>query len=141
MLLASGFERMMNTVICCYHLEADGEFPKREVFPKGSDGHNLELLLNQIRQKCFSGDYIARFPAAETDIAFLQNDPQLLAIAKILPDFGHSARYYNLKVVLGEPNTGMSPDREWQKLKTAGAQVSCIRRAAFFSSPYCSAID
>ena len=34
-LLASGFERLMKTVICCHTLETSGEFPDRNIFPKG----------------------------------------------------------------------------------------------------------
>ena len=30
LLLASGFERMMKTVICCHYLESTGEFPITE---------------------------------------------------------------------------------------------------------------
>ena len=117
MLLASGFERMMKTAICCYHLEADGEFPKLAVFPSGRRGHDLVYLLEQITRECFSDDYIARIPAAKTDIEFLRNDPNLLAIFRILSDFGQSARYYNLNVVLDKPDPGPSPDREWQRLE------------------------
>ena len=117
LLLASGFERMMKTVICCHHLETTGEFPKRAVFPKGRRGHDLVLLLNQITRDCFSDDYLARIPAAKTDIEFLRNDPKLSAIVQILSDFGQSARYYNLNVVLDEQDPGASPDDEWQKLE------------------------
>ena len=117
LLLASGFERMMKTVICCHHLERDGEFPKRTVFPMGSDGHRLDLLLKQITQDCYSDDYIARIPAARTDIEFLRNDPKLSPIVQILSDFGQSARYYNLKVVLDESDPGPSPDQEWKMLE------------------------
>jgi len=117
LLLASGFERMMKTVICYHHLETVGEFPTRAVFPKGRRGHDLVLLLNQITRDCFSDDYLARIPAAKTDIEFLRNDPKLSAIVQILSDFGQSARYYNLNVVLGEQDPGPSPDDEWQKFE------------------------
>ena len=117
LLLASGFERMMKTVVCCHHLETDGEFPRRTVFQKGRRGHDLVLLLNQITQDCFSDDYLARIPAAKTDIEFLRNDQKLSAIVQILSDFGQSARYYNLNIVLNEQDPGPSPDNEWQKLE------------------------
>lgn len=115
LLLASGFERMMKTVICCHYLEATGDYPKRAVF--GRSGHDLVHLLNQITRVCFSDDYLSRIPAAKNDIEFLRNDPKLSAIVQILSDFGQSARYYNLNVVLGEQNPGPSPDNEWQKLE------------------------
>ncbi len=117
LLLASGFERMMKTVICCHHLETKGHFPRRSVFPNGRRGHDLVLLLNHITRDCFSDAYLSRIPAARSDIAFLRGDPKLSAIVQILSDFGQSARYYNLNVVLGEQNPGPSPDDEWQKLE------------------------
>jgi hypothetical protein len=117
LLLASGFERMMKTVVCCHHLKETGEFPKRSVFQKGRRGHDLVVLLKHITQGCFSDDYLARIPAAKADIEFLRNDPELSTIIQILSDFGQSARYYNLNVVLAEPDSGPSPDDEWQKLE------------------------
>jgi hypothetical protein len=36
----------------------------------------------------------------------------------ILSDFGESARYYNLNVVLSEQNPGDSPEREWEQLES-----------------------
>lgn len=117
LLLASGFERMMKTVICCHHLETTGDFPTRKVFPKGSSGHNLVILLNQITHDCYSDAYLLHIPAAKSDITFLRSDPKLLAIVRVLSDFGQSARYYNLNVVFGEKDPGLSPDDEWQKLE------------------------
>ncbi len=116
LLLASGFERMMKTAICCHHLETKAKFPDREVFPKRSRGHDLVLLLKMITDGCFPDDYLD-IPAAKTDIEFLRNDQKLSAIVKILSDFGQSARYYNLNVVLNEKNPGSSPEDEWNKLK------------------------
>jgi len=77
----------------------------------------LVLLLKNITQQCFSDDYLFRIPVAKSDITFLRNDPKLSRIVKILSDFGLSARYYNLDVVLGKPSPGPSPDDEWQKLE------------------------
>lgn len=117
LLLASGFERMMKTVICCHHVETTGSFPNRSAFPKGKRGHDLVWLLNQITHRCFSDEYLARIPAARADIAFLRSDPKVTKIVQILSDFGQSARYYNLNVVLGADNPGPSPDHEWQRLE------------------------
>ena len=77
----------------------------------------MVLLLNQITRHCFSDTYLARIPAAKTDITFLRTDPKLSAIVRILSDFGQSARYYNLNVVLAERDPGPSPDDEWQELE------------------------
>jgi len=99
LLLASGFERLMKTIICCHHLESRGEFPDRGVFPAGKRGHDLVWLLNEITRNCFSGSYLSRIPAAREDITFLKSDQRLRNIVKIRSDFGQSARYYNLNVV------------------------------------------
>ena len=117
LLLSTGFERMMKTVICCYHLETSGEFPSRGVFPKGRRGHDLILLLEYVAKTCFSDDYLSRVPAARSDISFLRDDVRLKSIVQILSDFGQAARYYNLNVVLGEADPGPSPDDEWQTLE------------------------
>jgi len=117
LLLASGFERMMKTVICCHHLKRTGTFPNRNAFPSGKKGHDLVWLLKHITHECFSPHYLSQIPAARADIDLLRNDPKLTNIVKILSDFGQSARYYNLNVVLGAPNPGPSPDDEWQKLE------------------------
>jgi len=116
-LLASGFERLMKTVICCHHLAVKGEFPKRQIFPKGKRGHDLIYLLDVITKQCFSDEYLSRIPAARQDINFLRNNKQLRRIVQILSEFGQSARYYNLNVVLGEEDPGPSPDDQWQELE------------------------
>lgn len=117
LLLASGFERMMKTIICCHHLENTGDYPTRTIFQKGRRGHDLVYLLNQITQNCFSDSYLERIPAAKSDITFLRTDPKLSTIVQILSDFGQSARYYNLNVILGEQEPGPSPVDEWKKLE------------------------
>jgi len=117
LLLASGFERLMKTIICCHHFAIKGEFPNRDVFPKGRRGHDLINLLDIITKECFSDEYMAKIPAAQRDINFLRNNKQLRRMVQILSDFGQSARYYNLNVVLGEKNPGRSPDEEWQELE------------------------
>ena len=116
-LLASGFERLMKAVICCHRLETTGEFPKRNIFPSGKQGHDLVYLLDMITKECFSDEYVEDIPAAKKDIHFLRNDPRLRTIVQILSDFGQGARYYNLNVVLGEADPGPSPEDEWQKLE------------------------
>ncbi|UCF85167.1 MAG: hypothetical protein JSV50_05905, partial [Desulfobacteraceae bacterium] len=51
------------------------------------------------------------------DIKFLRIDEKLTRIVQILSDFGQSARYYNLNVILGDVDPGPSPDDEWQRLE------------------------
>ncbi len=117
LLLASGFERLMKTIICCHHLSTKGEFPHRDIFQIRTRGHNLIFLLDIITNKCFSDEYIEKTPAAQQDINFLRNNKQLRRMVQILSDFGQSARYYNLNVVLGEKKPGPSPDDAWQELE------------------------
>lgn len=116
-LLASGFERLMKVVICCYHVEDKGGFPDRKVFPSGKRGHDLVWLLREITDKCFSSSYLDTIPVAQTDLRLLRDDTKLNRIVKILSGFGQSARYYNLNVILGEADPGPSPDEEWAKLE------------------------
>ena len=117
LLLSTGFERMMKVVVCCHHYGLHGAFPARDCCPSGSRGHDLVWLLEAITERCFSDEYLAQVPAARDDIAFLRADRRLLALVQILSDFGQSARYYNLNVVLGEEQPGLSPDDEWQRLE------------------------
>jgi hypothetical protein len=117
LLLSSGFERMMKTAICCYQLEATGEYPGRSDFARGKQGHDLDRLLSDVTRLCYSGDYLARISTSKADLEFLRDDKRLRRIVRILSDFGLSARYYNLNVVLSEANPGPSPDDEWQQLE------------------------
>lgn len=117
LLLATSFERLMKTIICCHHLSTKGEFPNRDIFPRGRHGHDLIFLLDFITKECFSDEYIEKIPAARQDINFLRNNKKLRRMVQILSDFGQSARYYNLNVVLGETKPGPSPDDEWQELE------------------------
>ncbi|MDP2895912.1 MAG: hypothetical protein Q8Q12_05045, partial [bacterium] len=116
-LLASGLERFMKCIICFHYLGTKGEFPARDVFPAGKKGHNLVWLLKKIAMDCFSDSYLSNIPAARDDIAFLRSDRQLREVVHILSDFGESARYYNLNIVLSDNNPGDSPERKWQQLE------------------------
>ncbi len=118
LLLSSGIERFMKVVICCHYLELNKHFPDKSIFPKGKNGHDLVWLLNKITNECFSDNYLKRIPAAQTDVNFLRSNERLTKIVKIISDFGQSARYYNLNVVLGDSNPGLSPDQEWGILET-----------------------
>lgn len=117
LLLSTGFERMMKVAICCHHLETDGEFPSRDVFPRGRRGHDLVWLLEYITDKCFTDDYLSKIPAANADISFLRDDARLKSMVQILSSFGQAARYYKLNVVFGDAKPGPSPDDEWQRLE------------------------
>lgn len=118
LLLASGFERMMKTIVCCHCLKESGSFPRRSTFTRSRRGHDLVNLLDRVTRECFSDNYLSRIPAARSDISFLRDDTKLNALVQILSDFGQSARYYNLNIVLNELNPGPSPEEEWQKLES-----------------------
>jgi hypothetical protein len=118
LLLSSGFERMLKIAICCHELETTGEYPSRSVFPRGKRGHDLVVLLDDVTKRCFSDAYLARISTAKADLEFLRNDDKLRKVVRILSDFGQSARYYNLNVVLNEADPGPSPAEEWQTLET-----------------------
>jgi len=111
----------MKVVIFCHHLETTGDFPVRSALSKNEQKkiltHDLKWLLKQIAERCFSDDYLSQIPAAKADIKFLRTDRKLIRIIEILSDFGQSARYYNLNVVLGDSDPDPSPDEEWQKLE------------------------
>lgn len=115
--LASGFERLMKVVICLRRLESHGEFPGRNVFPRGRRGHSLEALLTQVRKECFLSDYVADIPVAQSDLEYLVSD-ELLKFVGVLSQFGQAARYHYLNVVLGEGSLHGSPEDTWQELES-----------------------
>ncbi|SEK91334.1 hypothetical protein [Ectothiorhodospira marina] len=122
LLLASGFERMMKTACCCHHLETTGNYPDRRHFSKnpkrsGQPTHDLMWLLDKRVRQCFSDNYHAGLPAAQSDVEFLEKDKRMRRMVKILSDFAKSARYYNLNIVFGDANPGPSPEDEWKKLE------------------------
>ena len=117
--LASGFERLMKLVICLRVLKVTGEFPDRGIFKRGAQGHNLEVLLDQILDESFGAAYTSRVPAASADADALRSDPRLREIVRILSRFGEAARYHNLDVILGAQTKTDSPSDEWDHLETA----------------------
>jgi len=116
LLLSSGFERLMKTIICFHHIKIHKEYPKKNIFPKGRKGHDLMLLLNLITTACFKKEYLKR-PAAKEDLEYLKNDEQLHRFVKILSDFGQSARYHNLDVIIENESTTVSPEEQWQRME------------------------
>lgn len=115
--LASGFERLMKTIICLHYFRETGKFPRRSVFPSGVRGHDLVWLLSKITNECFGREYIEGRKAASDDIGYLRNDAQLHELIKVLSDFGQSARYHNLNIVLDVRVTTSSPEHQWDKLE------------------------
>jgi len=119
LLLASGFERLMKTIVCFHTLHERGEYPARNAFPRGRTGHDLTRLLNKITQECFSEAYLNRVPAARQDVEYLRNDSRLRELVRILSDFGQAARYHNLDIVLGGSPTTLSAEQQWEQVELA----------------------
>lgn len=119
LLLASGFERLMKTIICLHTLRETGEYPSPSdpILGGGSKGHDLARLLDKITTDCFNPAYVESVPAARKDIEYLRRDPRLRKLVEMLSNFGQAARYHDLNVVLGRPSDIASPEREWKKLE------------------------
>ena len=133
LLLASGFERLMKTILCLEHLNNKGEYPGAEIFPPGAKGHNLVLFLEQI-QKSLYGESYRQIPAARADDKHL-SDPRVKKSVQILSDFGIAARYYELNVVLGKTNKTKCPDKEWDSLESMALDEHPEMRDRFFADP------
>jgi len=115
--LANGFERLMKAIICLHAFRETGKFPDRSAFPSGVKGHDLTRLLNEITGKCFDKKYIEGRKAASYDIDYLCNNPQLTELVRVLSDFGQSARYHNLNIVLGVETATLSPKDQWEQVE------------------------
>ncbi len=116
LLLASGFERLMKTIICFSHLRQTGSYPPQKFFHSDRQGHNLVRLLDDIVSQCFRPAYLDR-PAAADDVDYLRTDPRLRKLIEILSDFGQAARYYHLDIVLKRKLETDSPEQTWQQLE------------------------
>jgi hypothetical protein len=115
--LASGFERFMKVILCLRALEVHGEFSGGRPFPTGRDGHNLELLLERIKEACFSDLYLEGIPVTSEDVGYLDSE-ELAVFTRVLSQFGQAARYYSFDVLLGKTPKTEDPESEWQRLET-----------------------
>ena len=115
--LASGFERFMKVTLCFRIIDKTGDFPKTNDIPAGRKGHDLILLLEKIRDECFLQDYLNNVPVAPSDLDYLQSE-ELTSFLTILSNFGQSARYYNLDLIIGRNPSTQDPEHEWQNLET-----------------------
>jgi hypothetical protein len=115
--IASGFERLMKTIICLDVLETTGAFPTNSALFSGRKGHDLDMLLEKVLTQCFTSAYINSREAARQDYDYLTVEPEFRKLFRILSDFGQAARYYNLDVMLGIPRNTGSPEAEWKKLE------------------------
>jgi hypothetical protein len=118
LLLANGFERLMKTIICLYHLGETDKFPEgKSFFRSDRKGHDLVHLLDRVIAACFRPDYLRR-PAARDDLQYLRRDPRLRQLVQLLSEFGQAARYYELDTVLGQRHDTDSPDDTWRRLES-----------------------
>lgn len=133
--LSSGFERLMKVLLCLRSQEESGEYPRFcDICPKKTNGHDLVYLLSEIKERCFLEKYKNEIPAAKKDFEYLESR-DLLKFLTILSDFGKSARYYYLNVVLNKKNDTEAPDKEWGKLETDILMNNPEWRDEFFDSP------
>ena len=109
MLLSSGFERLLKMVICLDHLEREGRFPDSKKFMKRLKTHDIERLLEWVIGIAKAWSYDQRCVAVGEDMVFLEKDCDLQRLVKLLADYGQSARYYNMNVIVGEKNLTDDP--------------------------------
>jgi hypothetical protein len=114
LLLASGFERFMKTIVCLDALRRTGAYSPGDI-----KGHDLVPLLDRITAECFSDDYLQTVPAARSDIDYLRRDDRLRDLVRVLSDFGQTARYYELDTILGKTPSASSPDQMWSQVELA----------------------
>lgn len=117
-LLSQGFERLMKVIICIEEKERTGNFPtSNSNFFKGSEGHDLNALLEVIKNRCFTTDYVSSNPTITDDFNLINDDSDVKNIFNILSHFNKQGRYYYFDVVLDkEPFTG-GPEYDWQRLE------------------------
>ena len=107
-LLSSGFERLMKCMICYKYLNDEGRFPSFPELKGKSSGHDLLYLKNKIISFCISASKQSLSTALKSDYEYIATDEGLEQLITVLSEFGKSARYYNLDVVVGKKDP--SPD-------------------------------
>ncbi len=121
LLLASGLERLMKTILCYGVIEKKGSFPDKGGIPAT---HKLVALLNRITESDWLNEYMSH-PVAGEDLGYLRADAGLRPILQALSDFADArrGRYYNLEIVLGQDPDWDSPEQAWSELETAVLQA------------------
>jgi len=112
-LLSSGLERLLKCYFCLVYEARNAAFPDKS-FVK-SIGHSLVDAKQMLVDDYFESNGI---PLLVDDLDFLRNDTLLDQIISILSEFGKMARYYNLDIVVGNPNPPIDPSSEWERLET-----------------------
>ncbi|MCD6473839.1 MAG: hypothetical protein J7K47_02920 [Thermoplasmata archaeon] len=94
--LASGFERLMKSIICFWEFKEKGCFPNVKRY-----GHNLKALKQKIIEICYKMDYKDKCVACVEDLDFFEHDDLLDKIIELLSIFGQKARYYDFDKISG----------------------------------------
>jgi len=118
LLLSQGFERFMKVIICIEEKTRTGNFPEsKSTYFTGSKGHDLNYLLDVIKSRCFTEEYVSSIPALIDDFQLINDDHDIQTIFRRLTHFNIEGKYYYLNVVLDrEPFTG-GPEQAWQELE------------------------
>lgn len=118
LLLSTGLERLMKIVLQLHALETTGVFLSRSKL-QHEYGHNLIELRDHVVTNCFTADYLKRQVATD-DLAFIQSDPILGGMLKLLSDFAKDDRYLYMNGI-SDPSdpkvTGEWPERRWDDLE------------------------
>jgi len=94
--LASGFERLMKSIICFWEFKEKGHFPNVKQYR-----HNLKDLKQKIVEICYEMDYKNKCTACAEDMEFFEYDDLLDKIIELLSIFGQKARYYDFDKISG----------------------------------------
>jgi len=111
LLLSSGFERLMKCIKCIKHFKDNNSFPKFSSIKT----HNLITLKKYILNNCISPKTVTSRQITVEDIFYLKNDKELDTLLSILSEFGESARYYHLDVVVEKPKPSRDVQSMWEK--------------------------
>jgi hypothetical protein len=117
-LLSQGLERLMKVIICMEINERTGNYPNSqfECF-KGKKGHDLNALLNLIKERCFTQEHVSSRPALEDDNHLICDNVSIKKILDILSHYNTEGRYYYLNVVLDMETYSSGPELDWQELE------------------------
>jgi len=116
LILSNGFEKLLKLIICFYHWEQYGEFPKMKDFvDTKNNGHNLLFLKDKVLVECFKSNT----PALKKDLDILSNNNTLNQIISFLGEFGQYSRFYNLDIIISNPSRKSKDIKNlWEKLET-----------------------
>ncbi|MCH7574674.1 MAG: hypothetical protein IIA59_06050 [Candidatus Marinimicrobia bacterium] len=118
LLIANGLERLLKITIILGLFEKLGHFPTEAECnwrKKGARGHNLETLVDQVTETCYSPKWKAN-KRGKTDFDYLIGNKLFRKVLKVVSDFGVGLRYANLNIILGKESV-RGPEQVWQKME------------------------